>query len=339
MEPVAHPRVTRLEIAQRPAAAMLLGVATLGLVACATGRQARRLDSQARRPPHEQRNASQPARRLHAAAALLGLSVLADSAIEHWRGSYKNPGMFAPLLSALMTIVAGASEASRSTASVQDRPIYGGAYVTAVASGIAGTGFHVYNLMRRPGGWSWMNLFYAAPLGAPAALSLSGLLGMAAQHLAAQPRSGQPRLLGFPAGRALAALTSVGIGGTVGEAALLHFRGAFQNPFMWLPVSVPPLASLLMARAALGAQQRAYGSVRMLLNVTAGLGIAGVGFHCYGVSRQMGGWHNARQNLLSGPPLPAPPAFLALALAGGAALSLLETKKKPKAKGCAEDDR
>jgi hypothetical protein len=38
----------------------------------------------------------------------------------------------------------------------------------------------------------------------------------------------------------------------------------------------------------------------------------------------MGGWRNLRQNLLSGPPLPAPPAFSALALAGNAALSLLQ---------------
>ncbi|CAG9239616.1 hypothetical protein BGLA2_960011 [Burkholderia gladioli] len=45
-------------------------------------------------------------------------------------------------------------------------------------------------------------------------------------------------------------------------------------------------------------------------------------FHARGVARQMGGWRNWSQNLLSGPPLPAPPAFTALAVAGLAALEL-----------------
>jgi len=49
-----------------------------------------------------------------------------------------------------------------------------------------------------------------------------------------------------------------------------------------------------------------------------------VGFHAFGVSRGMGGWRNWSQNLLNGPPLPAPPSFTGLALAGLAALGLLE---------------
>jgi hypothetical protein len=38
----------------------------------------------------------------------------------------------------------------------------------------------------------------------------------------------------------------------------------------------------------------------------------------------MGGWRNWRQNVLSGPPLPAPPAFAGLSVAGLAALRLIE---------------
>ena len=38
----------------------------------------------------------------------------------------------------------------------------------------------------------------------------------------------------------------------------------------------------------------------------------------------MGGWRNWQQNLLNGPPLPAPPSFTGLALAGLAALGLME---------------
>jgi hypothetical protein len=45
-------------------------------------------------------------------------------------------------------------------------------------------------------------------------------------------------------------------------------------------------------------------------------------FHARGIARQMGGWRNWSQNVLAGPPLPAPPGFSALALAGRAALAL-----------------
>ena len=56
-------------------------------------------------------------------------------------------------------------------------------------------------------------------------------------------------MFGVPAGRALAALTGLGLLGTSGEAALLHFRGAFQNPAMFAPVTIPPVgAAVLLER-------------------------------------------------------------------------------------------
>jgi len=42
------------------------------------------------------------------------------------------------------------------------------------------------------------------------------------------------------------------------------------------------------------------------------------------VWRNMGGFRNWSQNVLNGPPLPAPPSFLGLALIGLAALALME---------------
>ncbi len=67
-------------------------------------------------------------------------------------------------------------------------------------------------------------------------MSLAGLIGYAAERL--DSREPAKRLFGLPLGRALAGVTGVGIMGTASEALLLHFRGAFQNPFMWLPVSL-----------------------------------------------------------------------------------------------------
>ena len=122
----------------------------------------------------------------------------------------------------------------------------------------------------------------------------------------------------------MAALTGAGLLGTTAEAGLLHFRGAYHDPFMFLPVTVPPVAAVLAGEAALGPKRRDRWFSRAWLRLTALLGFAGVGFHAWGVSRNMGGWRNWRQNVLNGPPLPAPPSFTGLALAGLAALGLME---------------
>ena len=42
-----------------------------------------------------------------------------------------------------------------------------------------------------------------------------------------------PTIARLSAGRAVAAVTGAGLLGTVGEAGLLHFRGAYHDPFMY----------------------------------------------------------------------------------------------------------
>lgn len=257
---------------------------------------------------------------LFCAAALLAGSVVADSALEHYRGGFRNPGMFAPLLVAGAAFAA-AVQGSRGRASPGAPLVFG----AALATGAAGLGFHIYNIGKRPGRFSWINLFYAAPVAAPAALSLTGVLGAAACAVA----RGRRRLLGQGLGRVLTGLAAAGLAGTAAEAGLLHFRGAFQNPFMWLPVTLPPLAAMLLGRAALEREAPARRPLtRALLASTAALGVGGVGFHIFGVSRAMGGWRNWRQNMIDGPPIPAPPAFSALAVAGLAALGLRDTEAR-----------
>ena len=139
-----------------------------------------------------------------------------------------------------------------------------------------------------------------APVGAPAALVAGGpRSGWRPTGSRARRRSRPPRLVGLPAGRALAALTGLGIAGTVGEAGLLHFRGAFQNPFMFAPVTLPPVASVLLAKAAVAPRpsHRALADAG-LARLTAVLGFAGVGFHALRrLARAMGGWRNWSQNV------------------------------------------
>ncbi len=71
-------------------------------------------------------------------------------------------------------------------------------------------------------------------------------------------------------------------------------------------------------------QPRLRKPARVLLQLTAAAGVAGFGFHVYGVSRNMGGFYNWSQNILNGPPIPAPPSFTGVALAGLAAVRLME---------------
>ena len=262
-------------------------------------------------------------RKLDLSAALLALAVLADSAVEHYRGSFQNRLMYVPLGVSAATLAAGLSGVFDERA--KSHVVRDGLYGLAALTGAIGLGFHAYNILKRPGGLSWLNLFYAAPIGAPVALALAGTLGRGAERIRDDEAS---TILRYPAGKALGLIASAGLAGTVGEAALLHFRGAFHNPAMLLPVTLPPAAASLLATSLFYPGKILRGATKLFLNLTALLGFVGVGFHTYGVSRNMGGWKNWSQNILNGPPLPAPPSFTGLALAGLAALSLIEKRER-----------
>ena len=273
--------------------------------------------------PAKRKSDAAAARRLNQGAAILALSVLTDSALEHYRGSFNNRAMYAPLIASALSL------ATSLAASFDDRPRpkpwRDAVYAGAAAVGVTGFGFHVYNILKRPGGLSWLNLFYSAPIGAPGALILTGLLGGAAERIGQRSCKRWIETVRPPLGRFIALVSATGIAGAVGEAGLLHFRGAFHNPAMALPLSAPPIASALLGASAV--QKRGPRRLaRWWLRLTAILGVIGAGFHAYGVSRNMGGWRNWSQNVLNGPPLPAPPSFAGAALAGLAALSLIENE-------------
>jgi hypothetical protein len=259
---------------------------------------------------------------MNRAAGTLAASVLADSALEHYRGSFHNKAMVVPLISATLSLAVSAhGNADHRPAAHRFRDAV---YATALATGLAGMTFHLYNVRKRPGGFDWINLFYGAPLGAPGGLVLSGGAGFLAERIRSTVPWATPRIGGLPAGRAVAVATAAGLLGTVAEVALLHFRGAFQDPFMYVPVTLPPLTATMLAGTALGPSRPRRWLTRLLLRATAVMGVIGAGFHILGVARNMGGWRNWTQNLLNGPPIPAPPSFTGLALAGLAALGLME---------------
>ena len=263
--------------------------------------------------------ASGAARRLNTAAAILASGVLTDSAAEHYRAGFHNRAMYiAPIVAAAVlatTTTPGVSQRGRASARTAVRRI-------AVLTGFVGLGFHLTNTSRRIGGWNSPNVLFGAPIAAPLAITMAGLLGTAGHHIESQtPVRSHLAIL-------VSALSALGLIATSTEAAALHFRGAFQNPFMFAPVVAPPVAAAALAGATFTRSHSVRRAARALLRFTSVLGLVGVGFHAWGVHRRMGGWRNWRQNLLAGPPLPAPPAFTGLALAGLASLDLLESGRR-----------
>ena len=294
-------------------------------------RPRRRVDIEATSPPKAVEEQAPTAvvlaaRRLNRAAGAIAGSVLIDSAMEHYRGNFHNKAMWTPIITSALSVgvsLHGLSDKRHGAHRVRDF-----VYAAAALVGVVGSGFHIYNVTKKVGGFNWQNVFYSAPLGAPAAMSLSGLLGFLAERVRANKPEGEPTVFGRPAGRVVAATTAASLLGTTAEAGLLHFRGAFHNPAMLLPVTMPPVAAALLGAAATGDAAKDRKGSRYWLAATAAMGVAGVAFHAYGVSRGMGGWRNWRQNAFAGPPLPAPPAFTGLALAGLAALALLKEHRR-----------
>jgi hypothetical protein len=277
--------------------------------------------------PHLSRASIRASRLLNTSAATLAASVLTDSTAEHYRAGFHNRAMFiAPTVSAATLATATASAFAPRGHGLLPRAVFAAAVVT----GLVGFGFHLTNVSRRVGGWNSANVFHGAPIAAPLGITMAGLLGIAASRIVRSSVSRDDRVPPRPgsrASKAFASLSALGLAGTSIEAGALHFRGAFQNPFMYSPVAIPPIAAVTLSTAAVTGSSRAHSAARAFLRLTGWIGIVGMGFHAWGVHRRMGGWDNWRQNLFAGPPLPAPPAFTGLALAGLAALELLEAER------------
>ena len=130
-------------------------------------------------------------------AAVLAASVLVDSAFEHFRGNFQNRLMYVPPASAAATITTSLSPRI-------PRRLRSAIFGTSAAIGLSGLGLHLYNIMKRPGGLSWNNLFYAAPIAAPGALTLSGVLGFTAGELERRRESRSAERVRREVGRGLA---------------------------------------------------------------------------------------------------------------------------------------
>lgn len=115
---------------------------------------------------------------VRAVDALSYLLLATESGYSHWIGGYSNKVMFAPvLLSPMLALVHTGSATGVPQARALEAPLS----ALAVMAGLVGFAFHIRNIRKRSGGFSWQNFFYGPPAVAPLQLSGQGILGLLAR--------------------------------------------------------------------------------------------------------------------------------------------------------------
>ena len=112
------------------------------------------------------------------------------------------------------------------------------------------------------------------------------MLGLLAERLRASGTTIGGVTPGVTPGHFVAWLTATGLLGTASEAGLLHFRGAFHNPAMVIPITAPPIASVLLIRSTTSSPH-SLAAARWWLRLLIAIGFVGSAFHAYGIQRNM----------------------------------------------------
>ena len=208
---------------------------------------------------------------MNRAAGMIATSVLADSAIEHYRGSFHNKAMCTPLVAAALSLGCSA----HGSATGAQRPTRARRRLCRSGADRVGRhGLHILQHQQEAGRVLAGRICSTRrPSGRPRHWRCPALLGFLVGASAGQPGPGAPHLrLSRPVARS-PPRPAVGLLGTVAEAGLLHFRGAYHDPFMYLPVTVPPVAAVLLGDAALGRRRERRPLTRFWLRFTALLGL------------------------------------------------------------------
>jgi hypothetical protein len=254
-------------------------------------------------------------------AGLLAILVSLDAWVGHYRSGFPRREQWLPLISAALlaaTAVVAVTAPTATWAGILLRS----AAIVAVLVGLVGAGYHHwFGIVREPNGYRWLlhNSMYGAPPLAPLALSLAGALGFAATGAL----RGDDAIAGIELQRLLLIVVAVGLAGATAQAALLHYRGAFNTLWMYAPLIGPPLAIIATIWVAVEPDPNASAIAVTLLWLTFLTGAVGLGMHLRGLDRQMGGLRVFLFNLLQGPPAFAPAIFSALAAVGLIAINLV----------------
>ena len=101
------------------------------------------------------------------------------------------------------------------------------------------------------------------------------------------------------------------------EIAILHYRGAFQNRFMWVPVLGLPAGMASGVASSLKKDElRSRDLFRPFAWLMTLIGTLGTLFHLRGIARQMGGFYNWKYNIATGPSILAPAQVALFGLLG-----------------------
>lgn len=249
------------------------------------------------------------------------LLLLADAAAGHYRSGFAFRVQYAPFISGSLLIIAAVVAAIAPSPAWAHTALRRAGWL-AVASGVIGFGFHhYYGIAKKPGGYKWLlhHLMYGAPQLAPLALAGVGLLAL----VAARGMAGEMSFAGLSIRVALLALVAVALTGATLQAGILHYRGAFNNPAMYAPLTAPLLAVATSIWIAIAPNSPALPALTILLWLTFLIGFIGLGMHLRGLGRQMGGLYVPLFNLLEGPPAWAPALFAGFAAVGLLAVHLL----------------
>lgn len=253
-------------------------------------------------------------------AALLTLFLLADAFAGHYRSGFSFRVQFAPFFSGALLIVAAVLTLAFPFGEWLGVSLRIAGW-TAIASGIVGFGFHhYYGIAKKPGGYDWLlhYLMYGAPQLAPLGLSAAGTLAL----ITARRLAGETEFAGFDFRFALLGFVAVALLGAILQAGVLHYRGAFNNPLMIAPLTVPLLTVFISLWAVFAPNDLSLTILTICLWLTLLTGFIGLGMHLRGFDRQMGGLYVAVFNWLEGPPAFAPALFAGFAAVGLVAVYL-----------------
>lgn len=255
-------------------------------------------------------------------SAVQAALLMPDAFVGHYRSGFSLRAQYLPFVTGtLLLLSAIAAVVGPHSPGVTRLAVVAGAL--AAASGVAGAGYHHwYGITAKPGGYHWLlhHLMHHAPPLAPLALSAAGAL----EILAALGISGSGQLWGMSL-RALA-LTVVGVtlAGAAMQAGLLHYRGAYNNAAMYVPVVVLPVAAgAVFWNAAASGNATVHMIASSLLWIAFVSGFLGAGMHLRGVDRQMGGLYMGIAAILDAPPAGAPLFVAVLSASGLVAMQLL----------------
>lgn len=253
--------------------------------------------------------------------AVLTVLVLGDAWAGHYRRNFIRRVQYAPFLAGSLLVVAAILAIVAPRIHWIELALIAAGWLT-IAVGLVGFCFHhYYGIAQKPGGYRLLlhHLMYGAPPLAPLALTAMGVFAW----IAGKGLSGASNAAGLSIRAALLVAIVVCLFGAIVQAGLLHFRGAFNNPLMYAPLTAPVLAVLagIWMLAAPGPAARL--ALVSLFWLTFLTGFVGLGMHLRGFDRQMAGLYVPLFNWIQGPPAFAPALFAGLAAIGLVTTSLL----------------